>query len=299
MRAAAAEAPPPRGRALPPPARARAGASERSGLLSMLEGICKAVFRCTPRITLLPIALMLGVLHSGQTGPIGQVSRMLSSAADVVESGSNIAIHGLSATGNFTSEVALWTKDALGTGRDLTATFVRGIDLVNVSITKKEARISTAGGAVLTAWLNSPEALLLVNLSDTAVGLIKAAAASVNIWMPLVEADQVLYVPEFQFAEFRVRAVLQASGHTEFTWTMVQASFQVIWCNPLWELLGFDPATETDIASNLVKSVIAEAPTVLLPNTTVEPAFLPLATRVGARAGTFIRGVCFFFYGPR
>jgi len=71
---------------------------------------------------------------------------------------------------------------------------------------------------------------------------------------------------------------------------MGKANFQLIWCNPVWELSGFDPAAETDTASNLVRSVMAEAPAVLLPNTTVEPAFLPLASRVGARAVTLIRG---------
>ena len=79
--------------------------------------------------------------------------------------------------------------DAWGTGRDLTATFVRGVDLVNVSIIKQEARISTAGEAVMTAWLRSPEALLLVNLSDTAVGLIRAVAASVDIGRPLTRSS--------------------------------------------------------------------------------------------------------------
>ena len=94
----------------------------------------------------------------------------------------------------------------MGIGRDLTAAFVRGVDLVNVSSIKQEARISTAGGAVATARLRSPEALLPVNLSDTAVGLIRAGAASVNSWTPLVEFDRFLCLPEFHFAEFRVRA---------------------------------------------------------------------------------------------
>ena len=83
------------------------------------------------------------------------------------------------------------------------------------------------------------------------------------------------------------------SGHTECIGTRAMANLQLIGCNPWRELLGCIPAAEAGTASNLVRSGMAEAPTVVLPNTAVEPAFRPLAARVGARAVTLIRGAWF------
>jgi len=241
--------------------------------------------------------LVIGVVHSGQSGPIGQVARMLGAAADVFEGGSEAALRGLEVTSNLSSELAIWSKDMLSTGRDMYVTLLHGVDFVNVTITKRRARIVTAGPAVMVSWLRADAASSVLDLPADAVAHLITVARSLSEDIPVIELEKTIFEPRYQFACLKVSGGFLASGHTEFVWEFIAAEFDLLWSNPVWEVLGFMPESEPRLIASVVRRVVEEAPTDVFPNSSLVPTALPLTTVVWAQTRRLWRGMNYWLLG--
>jgi len=260
--------------------------------------LIKAALRSVPRMSIVSALIVVGVVHSGASGPIAQVARILAAAADVVEGGSRGAVYGLDAASNLSSEVLVWSRDAVSTGKDLYHNMYSGIDLVNVSITKRRARIVAASASVFGRWARSPQAAALTQLPAEALDQLAATADTLSLWMPEVHLDNAVFSPAWEMATIQTEAAYLRSGHAEFRWDFTVVRYDVVWANPMWELLGFAPDAETELVGQAVKKVVAEVPVSETSGSELPTLELPVRTVIGATAERLGFAVCFFFAGP-
>ena len=258
----------------------------------------KVVWRVFPKCTFVPALVLVAVVHSGASGPIGQVSRMMGALADVVEGGSSLALDGLEASAGFTSEVASWSRKALSSGHNVLASFMEGIDIVNVTVERKRARVVTTTGSAFATWVRTAAADRVAGTNVDARLQLAATAEAVSFWMPVVETERVLYSPLFEYGLIGVKAAYLPSGRVEIRWELVTANYVLEWANPLWEALGFNPASEAIAVQKLVHGVVASLPANSDFNVTSDAVVLPVLPAALAQLRRWGTGIAFTVLGP-
>ena len=108
-----------------PKARAGQGAPRRRNSQQTrgehFTALFKYLWRAVPKLTMAGAFIIVGVVHSGKEGPVAQVSRALSAAAEVAETTAAVTNKGLNLTSQISSDVIVWTKDLVSTGSNFVA----------------------------------------------------------------------------------------------------------------------------------------------------------------------------------
>ena len=216
----------------------------------------RGLWRCMPKLTLVPAFLIVGILHSGKEGPVAQVARLIAATADLVEGGTHMAVSGMHLTSNMSLGMAVWTKAVLSTGASCVDGVVNGIDLVNVTVARRQGRLVAASPTAFRDWLATPHALRALGLPPAAVEDLNALAASVSLWLPELKFSHEVWKPEFRYGHIEVAASMIDTGHAMFEWTFTSVHYDMQWTNVLWDLMGFAPETSTARISEAINHLL-------------------------------------------
>jgi len=251
-----------------------------------------------PRASVATVLLALGILHSGQDGPIAQVSRVLGSLADVVETSSKTALLGIEASSNLSYDATLWFREVWGVGMGTVKNALRGVDLVNFTVGRGRGSVVVSTNHVFTDWLETTHGREVVQLPSEATSQMAALANSVSFYMPKLDFDKTVYTPRHRYFHLKASAGYKRSGHLYVEWSGIYADYALQWCNPLWVFLGFPPEIEVDLVTLSLSRLINTTPVVELPASVDLTPLLPLGTKIKASAKRVFYGMCFLIYGP-
>ena len=279
--------------AAPPRARADKVVPWHTKVGSVVKGLVKWI----PRCSLAPALIIIAVLHSGQSGPAGQVARMMGSVADLVDGSSKAALSTMDAAGNLTTDLAVWTRDVVAMGTSHYHNLAAGVDIVNVTVKRRSATIVTATPAYFVKWLRTDVGRNLVALPFQAVEELVHAGSSLSWFLPSIRTERTVYDVRWQYAYFGLRAQYLPSGHTQFSWQWTEADYDVVWANPLWELFGYTPDAQTDEVSFAISALIRSTPVISLPENLTPAVTLPFTAAAIAHSRRVLTGLCVWFTG--
>ena len=278
--------------------RARAPAARPPAWAQHASNFFRGLWRCIPRAAVAPVVLVIAIAYSGQAGPIQQVTRVLAAVANVAEGGAKMTLTGLESTGNVSQNVAVWARGVVSSGQDLTSEMWAGIDLVNASVMRRYGAVATASGAHLAGWLRSELGAEASAMPLDARRQIAASVESINLFLPVINWERELFTTDAQYASLRLSARLLRSGFVEVRWTWISATFEVIWANPLWDVVGFPADAETSQITYLVQKLMENTPALDMPlNFSVVTDF-PVSTAITVHARRLFYQMCFFFASP-
>ena len=184
--------------------------------------------------------LLVAALLSGASGPVGQVARMLGSAAMFSEAAADNAVAVLNATGRMAASVSELAVSALGNSMALGETAWHGVDIYSVSAKKCVVHLTADSEIVLIEWLKSNEASILVPcISNDVVSAVQAAANAVTHGLPEAETTTENLHMLGNYSEVHLQAVLNDVGQVQVRFTIVGVNFRILWSNPIWETFEF------------------------------------------------------------
>ena len=277
--------------------RPRAKAAGAPHWLEVLAAAFRVVWKVFPKCTVVPALVLCAVVHSGASGPITQVARMLSAAADVVEGGSKATLSGLAATSDFSAEVATWSRSALSSGQSMYQSFMDGIDIINVSVERRRSRVVTSSGGLFATWVRNEGAEHTLGMGKEGREHLASIAESVSLWMPIVESEKTLYTPASYFGSVTVRAAYLPSGHVEVRWDYVSAYYDLLWANPVWEACGYEPETSSEVIAIAIGAIVSSIPSASHFNASDEILVLPMTTVMMATVRRWVAGFAFALAG--
>ena len=184
--------------------------------------------------------LLVAALLSGASGPVGQVARMLGSAAMFSEAAADNAVAVLNATGRMAASVSELAVSALGNSMALGETAWHGVDIYSVAAKKCVVHLTADSEIVLIEWLKSNEASILVPcISNDVVSAVQAAANAVTHGLPEAETTTENLLMLGNYSEVHLQAVLNDVGQVQVRFTIVGVNFRILWSNPIWETFEF------------------------------------------------------------
>ena len=153
----------------------------------------------------------------------------------MAEAASGVAEVTLGATANSASGVTDFSVGALGSLLNITEALWRGVDLVNVSATRKISKILSHDEIRLVSWLMQPESLAVTGGSEEFHKTASIMVHAVSTAMPWLsnQVDHLELLSHYHalsvavYFDERSRVVLNS-----IAW---QVDFTPVWVNPLWE----------------------------------------------------------------
>ena len=200
--------------------------------------------------------LLVAAVISGQSGPLGQVARLLGAVAGVSEAVGNVATAALNSTSALVasaSEVAVsMAVNSLNVGQNLW----HGVDVFNISTHHCQGHVRVDSSAVLSEWFESHAAhMIWPCLNDHISSNIEAAVASISLQMPLLTSQTEDIVLAGQYLRLSMHADLTLFGAITVSFDYIKASFDTAWANSLWKSCGFHLGTERDQIRNALQLI--------------------------------------------
>ena len=200
-------------------------------------------------------------IANGRQGPIGQIARVLGSVATVTESVGNATTDFIGASSRITSSAAGLVLAVTENGLNITETAWRGIDVVNLTAARCGGTVVVDNAATLRSWLHSHHAqLLLPCLKVDNKALVAAAGESVSLGSQAIDVSAEQLDLQGLFSSHRLVASLRPDGQVMISFDFVSVSFASLWCNPLWEILGYPFDAEKEQILAALSSGVATLP---------------------------------------
>ena len=219
------------------------------------------VFKAVSKLGSLITFLAFAAIWSGQEGPLSQVTRLMSSVANVGESASRAASAILDTGADFTSSASSAMLAISGTTYDAASAAWSGIDLLDLRCSKTIGRITADDGNLLAAWLNSSTGLAATKCAHaSARELWSSLATSIGVAMPQAQASTEKLTSSGHFWQASGKAVLLASGYTALEFSCVEVTFVPQWANPVWAAFELNVTSEYQQIANYVDTFIQAAP---------------------------------------
>ena len=214
----------------------------------------------------------------GSTSTLDHVAQAVGATAAISVAFSGLAVQVLNSTSSgmaFASSM-MWgvTSTSLGT---LESSW-RGIDLVNVSISKSKGHLLAPHPVLLGKWLRSPAGsrTTLCN-SSHALTLWTDAVHSLIAGIPSLHhvRDKLLLSGAFS----RVAVQMNWTGPDEVImyYECVEASFSPRWANPLWGWIELEWESESAQITSLLHQLLAQMPAARIVHLQLDEADVELA----------------------
>ena len=202
------------------------------------------------------LALMaLMAVYSGQEGPLAQVTRLMSAAAQVGESAGRAASLVLDRGADFTAGATTAVLTISSTTSSAAEAAWHGIDLADMSCAKTAGRVLADDGLLLADWFNSSAGRVTTKAAQQeALDLWIAQVSSVGLSMPVLESFTEFLQPDGSYWKAEGRTRLLTSGLVACEFLFVKVSFRPVWANPLWDALNLNLSTEVTQISSSVRT---------------------------------------------
>ena len=197
------------------------------------------------------VCLLLVLIGAGWfSGPVA--TSLLSSLAAVSGDVAKISNSGANVT------VAL-TEAALSIGRtsaNLAAEAWNGIDLFDVKATVQHSKWVMHGSLCSQNFLDSSIGQKLAPFAAT--GPLLASLRAVSPALPSIINQSVVWVANGSFVEVSSAVVYLDFQYVGVEILYTNLTFEVQWCNPLWEWLASDPTTQSETLQRKVRSALRD-----------------------------------------
>ena len=232
------------------------------------------------------------VLTRGEwSGPLGGVSKMVSSVAGVTDSAAGAAGAALDAGANLTSVAVEVAVAAAANTLRSTEEAWRGMDLVDAVLRSTEGEVAVEDAEQLRVWLDSAAGKAAVAAPDNFTAWAVEVMSGVGVSTPHVHSQRHVVEPLGSFEAWDVELRLLPSGYVAMQWRHVALSFRPQWANPLWESLCCPVESESQQILDLAQRTVAAAgmarPRPPLADANLATAGLPLV--VSARLRLWMR----------
>ena len=84
--------------------------------------------------------------------------------------------------------------------------------------------------------------------------------ASLSLGMPTLKVSRIVVDPAAAYKAITLEAAVTASGGAGLRWTVGTANYTAAWANPIWNLLGKDPAANSELIHNMLETQFAQMP---------------------------------------
>jgi hypothetical protein len=238
------------------------------------------------------VLLLLGVLLSGQHGPITQLSRLLGSVATLSEAAAFTGAGVFNATGSVASSVSSLALAAVWQSMKLSESAWRGVDILDVVAQRCDGHVAVDGSMVLRFWLNSTPVQTMAPclLGPMHLRLLEAAQAiSQDVPSFSLEVQEVNVSGSYGL--MKIAARMASSGHLVLDYTMVNITFQAEWSNPVWSSLELPLRSEQSQVLSHLQAVENSLPVKIHTLSDAALAHLaPFSTRMWTQWERHMRG---------
>ena len=223
------------------------------------------------------LALAALAMLRGSTSTLDHVAQAVGATAAISVAFSGLAVQVINSTSSgmaFASSM-MWgvTSTSLGT---LESSW-RGIDLVNVSISKSKGHLLAPHPALLGKWLQSPAGsrTTLCN-SSQALTLWTDAVHSLVAGIPSLHHVRDKLVLSGVFSRVSVQMNWSGPDEVAMYYECVEASFSPRWANPLWGWIELEWESESDQITSLLNQLLEQMPAARIVHLQLEEADVEL-----------------------
>jgi hypothetical protein len=175
--------------------------------------------------------IALGLFSCGNRDVFAGFGKASLAVAEVGEAAGNLA----SASANATVAITGVAVDAVVVAASAAEEAWRGIDVLNLSLTRQTCRAVGVNSHALSSWV---EAGADGAFPATVAPMLGNLVHNVSYWVPVIEHTTEQFDITGTFWHYWMRCRYRDDGSSVMAAWVINATFNTQWSNPLWEHLG-------------------------------------------------------------
>ena len=168
-------------------------------------------------------------------GPWKQLDRVMASAGTVAEEVAAATANLIRTGVNFTDHASNVVFSSSSGVLNLIHEAWRGIDLLDVNVTRKWGRVSGESPEDLASWVESTEGGAVINMYNDDRSRFSAAIRSLTPEVLEFETSSDRLETAGSYSMVRLQVATLPSGNVGASWVSTRLTFKLGWANPLWE----------------------------------------------------------------